>query len=134
MSKSFNSFEEISTIHPLDHKSNCKFMAYESYEFILTLDDMKLARERHPYGWWSSIDSKWFYWDIGCVVWYDRYFYDGDRWYLGLETWDGIVQAEEPSWGIRRAYNIHKTEIGIFKTLEEAEEYRNKKLKERLEF
>ena len=62
------------------------------------------------------------------------YMYDGEKWCLGIDSWDGIQYAEEPTWGIQRACNIQRTEFGVFKTKAEAIDYKNKKLKERLEF
>lgn len=134
MYKSFESFKEICKYHPLDGKANYKYIAHEGYIFCLTLDDLKLAREKYPHGWWDAEASKWFYWNIYGELWYDNYIYNGYKWFLGIETWDGIVQVNEPEWGTQRAYNIHKTEIGVFKTFQEAEEFRNKKMKARLEF
>ena len=51
-----------------------------------------------------------------------------------MDTWDGIVYDDEPEWGIQRACNLQRTEYGIFKTKAEAINYKNRKLKERLEF
>lgn len=51
-----------------------------------------------------------------------------------MDSWDGIQYAEEPTWGIQRACTIQRTEFGVFKTKAEAIDYKNKKLKERLEF
>ena len=92
------------------------------------------ARFRHPDGWLDRTDHKWFYYDIVPSTWYDHYLWDGEKWCLGMDSWDGIQYAEEPTWGIQRACNIWRTEFGVFKTKAEAIDYKNKKLKERLEF
>ena len=70
----------------------------------------------------------------GIIAMVNDYLYDGEKWALGVDTWDGIIYADEPEWGIQRACNIQRTEYGVFKTRAEAIDYKNKKLKERLEF
>ena len=134
MSKYFNSFEEIKIAHPLDAEHNQSFLVHKVYEYVLTKQDFEVVKAKHPDGWLDPIDHKQFYYDIMISTWYDHYLYDGEKWVLGINTWDGVVNADEPNWGIQRACNLQRTEYGVFKTETEAIDYKNKKLKERLEF
>ena len=130
----FKSFEEISSVHPLDNKSNHYYVVGVSSCYVITEEDKKWAQATHPYGWEDKQEYKWLFYDMVGRIWYDCYIYDGTKWTLGIDSWDGIVSAEEPNWGVGRANNIRRTEFGVFHTLEEAEEYRKKKWDERLEF
>lgn len=130
----FKSFEEISSAYPLDNKSNYYYVVGVTFCYVITEEDKKYAQASHPYGWEDKQEHKWLFYDIVGRIWYDCYIYDGTKWMLGIDSWDGIVAAEEPKWGIGRANNIRRTEFGVFHTLEEAEEYRKKKWDERLEF
>lgn len=130
----FKNFEEISSVHPLDNKSNHYYVVGLSFCYVITEEDKKYAQAAHPYGWEDKQEHKWFFYDMVMRTWYDCYIYDGIKWTLGIESWDGIVAADEPEWGIGRANNIRRTEFGVFHTLKEAEEYRKKKWDERLEF
>ena len=132
--KYFNTFEEISAAHPLDPDHNQSFLVRKVYEHVLTKQDIEDARFRHPDGWLDNIDHKWFYYDIQPDTWYDHYIINDEGCFLGVETWDGIQHAEEPEWGVKQTYNYQRTEYGIFKTKAEAIDYKNRKLKERLEF
>lgn len=130
----FKSFEEISSAHPLDNKSNHYYVVGVSFCYVVTEDDKKYAQANYPYGWEDKQEHKWLFYDMVMRTWYDHYVYDGTKWTLGIDSWDGIVAADEPKWGIGRANNIRRTEFGVFHTLKEAEEYRKKKWDERLEF
>lgn len=46
-------------------------------------------------------------------TWYDSYFYLDNKWFLGKETWDGIVQAEEPSYELNRFEYSIKTKKDV---------------------
>ena len=130
----FKSFEEISSAHPLDNKSNYYYVVGVSFCYVMTEEDKKCARANHPYGWEDKQEHKWLFYDMVGRIWYDCYIYDGTKWTLGVDSWDGIVAADEPEWGIGRANNIRRTEFGVFRTVAEAEEYRRKKWNARLEF
>lgn len=130
----FKSFEEISSAHPLDNKSNYYYVVGVTFCYVMTEEDKKYAQADHPYGWEDKQEHKWLFYDMVGRIWYDCYIYDGTKWTLGIDSWDGIVAADEPEWGIGRANNIRRTEFGVFHTLKEAEEYRKKKWDERLEF
>lgn len=134
MSKCFNSFEEIKTAYPLDAEHNQSFLVHKVYEYVLAKQDLEDVKLRHPDGWLDAIDHKWFYYNIQPNTWYDHYIINDEGFFLGIETWDGIQRTEEPEWGIQRACNLQRTEYGIFKTKAEAIDYKNRKLKERLEF
>ena len=134
MPKYFNSYEEICAAYPLDTEHNQSYLVCKAYEYILTKQDLEIVRFKHPDGWLDATDHKWFYYDIQPDTWYDHYLYDGTKWILGMDSWDGIVYAEEPEWGVQRAGNFNRTEFGTFKTKAEAIDYKNRKLKERLEF
>ena len=134
MSKYFDSFEEISAAHPLDSGYNQSFLVRQTYEHALTWRDIDILKKEHPDGWIDREGHRYYYYDIEAHTWYDHYLYDGAKWILGIDTWDGIRYAEEPEWGIQRACNYQRSEFGIFKTKAEAIDYKNRKLKERLEF
>ena len=132
--KYFDSFEEICTTHPLNNESNQSYLVRETYQSVFSYQDIDIMKREHPDGWMDKTDHRWCYYDIQSHTWYDHYVFDGEKLYLGIETWDGIQVAEEPIWGIQRACNYQRTEFGIFKTKAEAIDYKNKKLKERLKF
>ena len=134
MSKCFSSFEEMRTAHPLNADHNQSYLVCKVYEYVLAKQDFESAKLKHPDGWLDATDHKWFYYDIQPHVWYDHYIINNEGFFLGIETWDGIQRAEEPEWGIQRACNYQRSEFGVFKTKAEAIDYKNKKLKERLEF
>ena len=134
MIKHFNSFEEMCAAYPLDADHNQSYLVCRVYEYVLAKQDLDIAKLKHPDGWLDTIDHKWFYYDIQPNTWYDHYIINDEGCFLGIETWDGIQRAEEPEWGVQRAYNLQRTEYGVFKTKAEAIDYKNRKLKERLEF
>lgn len=134
MSKYFNSFEEMRAAYPLDADHNQSYLVCRVYEYVLAKQDLDIAKLKHPDGWLDTIDHKWFYYDIQPNTWYDHYIINDEGCFLGIETWDGIQHADEPEWGIHRACNLQRTEFGVFKTKAEAIDYKNRKLKERLEF
>lgn len=125
-----NSYEEISSKYPIDGKANMFFTVDRRSINVITAKDVAIAKEEKPHGYHDKISHKWYYWDILSGLWYDSYVFDGQKWYLGIDSWDGICPADEPKYGIHRILS----EYGCFRTIEEAEEYRAKKLKERLEF
>ena len=134
MPKYFNSYEEICAAYPLDAEHNQSYLVCKAYEYILTKQDLEIVKLKYPDGWLDVTDHKWFYYDIQPNTWYDYYTYDGTKWVLGMDSWDGIYYAEEPEWGVQCVSNLNRTEFGIFKTKAEAIDYKNRKLKERLEF
>ena len=134
MCKYFNSFEEIKTAHPLDAEHNQSFLVHQVYHHTFTRADIDLLKKEHPDGWINKEEHRYYYYDIEVHTWYDHYLYDGEKWILGVDSWDGIQYAEEPTWGVQHTRTIKHTEYGIFKTKAEAIDYKNRKLKERLEF
>ena len=128
----FDSFDEIKQRYPLNTNFNQKFTVTISYEYCLTNIDYEIAKLHHPFGWKDKVEHKWCYYKIFQETWYDHYVFNGQYFFLGLDSWDGIYGADEPNWGIHK--DMTKKEFGVFKTEEEAREYCNKKLKERLEF
>lgn len=134
MSKHFDSFEEINAIYPIDAEHNQSFLVHQVYQYVFSWGDIDLLKKKHPDGWIDKEEHRYYYYDIEVHTWYNHYLYDGMKWILGMDTWDGIVYADEPEWGIQHACNLQHTEYGIFKTKAEAVEYKNRKLKERLEF
>lgn len=134
MSKYFDSFEEICATHPLDTEHNQSFLVHQVYQYAFSWADIDFLKKKYPDGWIDKEGHRYYYYDIEVHTWYDHYLYDGMKWTLGMDTWDGIVYADEPEWGIQRACNLQHTEYGVFKTKAEAIDYKNRKLKERLEF
>ena len=133
MSKSFDSFEEISAAYPIDTEHNQIFFVRLAYQYVFSWKDIDLMKERYPGGWLDKEGHRYYYYDIQASTWYNHYLYDGEKWQLGMDSWDGIYVAEEPNWGIERTI-LSSSEYGIFKTKAEAIDYKNRKLKERLEF
>lgn len=134
MSKYFNSFEEIKSAHPLDTEHNQSFLVHQVYHHVFSWADIDLLKKEHPGGWIDKEEHRYYYYDIEVHTWYDYYLYDGEKWILGVDSWDGVQYAEEPTWGVQHTRTIKRTEYGIFKTKAEAIDYKNRKLKERLEF
>lgn len=129
----FKSFEEISSAYPLDKISNVYHSVKLDYTNVITDADMVWVKKTFPFGWFDKTENKWYFYVIETRIWYNRYVYDGETWWLGIDTWDGIIEAEEPEWGIKKSKFV-RHEQAIFKTLEEAEEYRRKIWNERMEF
>ena len=134
MSKCFNSFEEIKAAYPLDAEHNQSFLVYQVYQYALSWADIDILKKKYPDGWIDKEGHRYYYYDIQPNIWYDHYIINDEGCFLGIETWDGIQRADEPEWGVQRACNFQRTEYGVFKTKAEAINYKNKKLKERLEF
>ena len=134
MSKSFESFEEICAVHPIDANHNQSYLVHLVYQHAFSWLDIDLLKKKYPDGWLDKEGHRYYYYDILISTWYTHYIYDGEKWQLGADSWDGIYVADEPEWGIRRTNTIHRSEIGVFRTKAEAIDYKNKKLKERLEF
>lgn len=133
MSKYFDSFEEISAVYPLDSDHNQSFFVRLAYQHALSWRDVDILKKEYPDGWLDKEGHRYYYYDIQVSTWYSHYIYDGEKWILGMDTWDGIQYVDEPNWGIERVTTTY-TEYGTFKTKAEAIDYKNKKLKERLEF
>lgn len=133
MSKHFNSFEEINKAYPLLDSSNECYCVCLDYCYVLSDADAELERRTHPYGWYDKYESKWRYFDITKTTWYDCYIFNGETWVLGISSWDGIADANEPEWGEHITPN-DSARIANFKTLSEAHDYAKRKLKEMLEF
>ena len=134
MSKYFSSFEAIRAAYPLDTEHNQSFLVRQVYHHVFTHADIDLLKKEHPDGWIDKEGHRYYYYDIEAHTWYDHYLYDGEKWILGMDSWDGIQYADEPIWGVQRIQTVKRTEYGIFKTKAEAIDYKNRKLKERLEF
>jgi hypothetical protein len=130
---SFNSFEEINNAYPLRDGLNERYYVSLNYCYVLSDTALELEQRTHPYGWYDKSESKWHYFDTIKTIWYDCYIFDGEKWVLGVYTWDGIIDAEEPEWGEHVTSN-GRALIANFKTLAEAKDYAKRKLKERLEF
>ena len=133
MSKYFDTFEEISAAYSLNSDHNKSFLVRIVYQHVFSWKDIDLMKERYPGGWLDKEGHRYYYYDIQVSTWYSHYLYDGEKWQLGMDSWDGIYVAEEPGWGIERN-TMFSSEYGVFKTKTEAIDYKNKKLKERLEF
>ena len=133
MTKSFNSFEELNTAYPIEEKANTYHIVSLDYTHVITDADILWAKRTFPFGWFDKIESKWYFYIIESRTWYNRYVYDGENWWLGIDTWDGVIEADEPEWGIKKS-KLTRHDQAIFKTLEEAEEYRQKIWNERMEF
>lgn len=129
----FNSFEEINKAYSLLDGSNERYYVFLNSCYVLSAKDAELERHTHPYGWYDKYDSKWYYFDTNKTFWYDCYIFDGENWTLGVYSYDGIIEAEEPDWGEHVTPNGHRP-FANFKTLAEANDYAKRKLKERLEF
>lgn len=129
----FKSFEEIKSAYPLDQISNIYHSVKLDYTNVITDADMVWVKKTFPFGWFDKAENKWYFYVIESRTWYNRYVYDGETWWLGIDTWDGIIEAEEPEWGVKKSKFV-RHEQAIFKTLEEAEEYRKEKWDKRLNF
>ena len=129
----FDSFEEMRAAYPLDSDHNQSFFVRLVYQHVFSWKDIDLMKEKYPDGWLDKEDHRYYYYEIQASTWYTHYIYDGEKWKLGMDSWDGIYEAEEPDWGVERSTML-SSEYGTFKTKAEAIDYKNKKLKERLEF
>ena len=129
----FDSFEEMRAAYPLDSDHNQSFFVRLVYQHVFSWKDIDLMKEKYPDGWLDKEDHRYYYYEIQASTWYTHYIYDGEKWKLGMDSWDGIYEAEEPDGGVERS-TMFSSEYGTFKTKAEAIEYKNKKLKERLEF
>ncbi len=132
--KQFDSFEQLNMFYPLDGKSNQVWYADQRYVNVLREEDLNYSKKEYPYGYLDKIEHKWRYWHIFSESWYNYYLFDGIHWTLGVNTWDGIVDAEEPEYGIFHTFTPLRQEYATFRSYDEALEYVTKKLKQRLEF
>ena len=115
MTKYFNSFEEISAAHPIDTEHNQEFLVRLVYTHVFFQKDIDLMKEKEPDGWLDKEGHRYYYYDIQASTWYSHYLYDGEKWQLGMDSWDGIYEAEEPGWGVERS-TMFSSESGTFKT------------------
>lgn len=129
----FDNFEEMRAAYPLDSDHNQSFFVRLVYQHVFSGKDVDFMKEKYPDGWLDKEDHRYYYYEIQASTWYTHYIYDGEKWKLGMDSWDGIYEAEEPGWGVERG-TMFSSEYGTFKTKAEAIDYKNKKLKERLEF
>ena len=132
--KKFETYEQIAQAYPLNGAANQIWCVFLQHKNILSKDDLKYCYQKHRNGWYDKIEHRWYYYSISNESWYTHYIYDGLVWSLGLDTWDGIVEADEPEVGLFWTMCLPRREYGKFRTLGEAVEYVEKKLKERLEF
>jgi hypothetical protein len=115
----YNSFEEISSARPIDGVANAYFYVVHRYVFCPTQEDLRIAKQSGPLGYFDKSDSKWHYFEILESLWYDSYIYDGIEFYLGHTTWDGTVEADEPEYTTFRKGGIR----GHFKTWADAKNF-----------
>ena len=115
----YSSFEEISTARPIDGVANAFFYVVHRHVFCPTQEDLKIAKQTGPLGYFDKSDSNWHYFEILESLWYDSYIYDGIEFYLGLTTWDGTVEADEPEYTTFRKGGIR----GHFKTWADAKNF-----------
>ena len=115
----FNSYEEISSNYPLDGINNVYYVVEECKFNCITKADLQILKEKYPDGYLDEDDYKYICHIIKKQLFYDHYCFNGRYWYLGLDSWDGVYEAELPKFGKRS-----KGLLNIFKTLEEAENYK----------
>lgn len=95
----FDSLEEMRSAYLLDSDHDQSYLVRKNYEYVFTKQDLENVKFRQPDSWLDKTDYKWFYYDIIPSIWYDYYLWDGEKWCLGKDSWDGIQYAEEPTWG-----------------------------------
>ena len=114
----YSSYEELKEEYPLDGVHNYCYIVDKTYENCFTEADLKNLKTRHPNGYFDKENWKYEYYYISCYVMYEYYCSDGEYWYLGLDSWDGIYYVNNlPDFG------ISFTGKGTFRTIEEAEKY-----------
>ena len=93
----FNTYEEISTAYPIDGIANYIHIVYERKIFCKDKNDLTIARSRLPSGWYNNATQYYHGFEVSSESWYDRYVFDGEKWWVGQDTWDGIVPANKPN-------------------------------------
>lgn len=115
-----SSYEELKEKYPLDGIHNYCYIVDKTKENCLTEADLKILKTTHPNGYFDKEDHKYEYYYISSYIVYDHYCFDGEYWYLGLDSWDGIYFVDNlPDFGI-----VFKGIRGTFQTIEEAEKYK----------
>lgn len=115
----YNSFEEISSIHPINGIANAYFYVVYRNIHCFSQTDVEIVKKKYPLGYFNQSEYKWHYFEILESLWYDSYVYDGTEFYLGKTTWDGIVEADEPEYTTFRKGGIR----GHFKTWADAKNF-----------
>lgn len=132
--KNFNAFEDFRKAYPINNENNVYFIVSLHFCYASDEEDIKRIKLDKPNGFFISEEHTWYYWTIAKELWYDAYIYHNNQWKLGVERINTFIPAIEPNWGIHPRQKYRTSEYGIFKTKEEAEDFLNRKLKERLEF
>lgn len=115
----FNSYEEISSNYPLDGIHNFYYIVDEHKFNCITEADLQILKEKYPGGYFDKDNYKYICHLINKQPFYDHYCFNGEYWYLGLDSLDGVYEAELPKYGKQ-----FKSLLSVFKTLEEAEDYK----------
>jgi hypothetical protein len=126
----FDTFEELQGAYPIDGEANVYHEVILMRTYVLTEQDKVIVTERNPYGWLDG--QKYFYYSLNSYTWYDSYVYNSGDWYLGSDSWDGVIPADLPPYGVQTRPGGIK--VAIFKTKKEAEEYMQKVWDARLAF
>lgn len=132
--KNFSTFEDFCKAYPINNKTNAYFIVSLHFCYASDEEDVKRIKLDKSNGFFISEEHTWYYWTIAKKLWYDTYIYHNNQWKLGIEGINTFIPAIEPKWGIHPRQKYRTSEYGIFKTKEEAEDFLNRKLKERLEF
>ena len=134
MKNEFNSYEEISSQFPINGEVNFYYKVDLRRECCLNSNDRKFLEEKHPNGWFDSVENRWYYWNILPSLLYDSYIFNEGKWYLAYDNWDedGFFRINIPKFGAKTDYRGNR--YGVFKTLKEAEDFVKYELEHRLDF
>lgn len=133
MTNEFNSYEEISTQFPIDGIKQYCYITFLDSGNCITKEDLSILRQRFPYEYYYDKDDCRYYFFITTKrLIYDSYIFDGNKWYLGEDSWDGINRATFPKYGINKDYKGDN--VYVSQTEEEGLEFIKQQLKERMEF
>ena len=130
---SFDTYQEIAEKYPISGEASQVHTAQMGHVHVMTKADLVIARAANPKGYYNKATCEWCYWYITSTQWYDSYVFDGEKWWLGTNTWDGIVDAKEPGWGLYRdTYSLRYYKV--CKTKAEAEEFVESEIRDLLSF
>ena len=113
----YSSYEELKEKYPLDGIHNYCYIVVKRREECLTETKLKFFKSNYPNGYFDKENNKYIYYCILPYEIYNSYCYDGECWYLGLNTYNKTIY---PVYDLPKYGKVSK-ECFIFHTLKEAE-------------
>ena len=132
MENMFHTLEEMKSKYSFDREDNVIYDVCETSTFCPTPEDLRIAKIDNDGGWYDEKTQIYHGFIIDKTTWFTHYCYSfvGDYWFLGDDTWDGIVEATKPPIN---AEPLVKGWRRSFESLEDAKKYVEDKLYEQIQ-